>query len=309
MLGHTSRRDDKPMKHASGPNAAILVALGAVAACWPGATAIAEAKASEAAVEACADDPYQDDPDLLALREGMLAPGSPMTVAAIPPGTREKAAQAHKFEQASKERDWANLCRYKNANAKLVSSGHGPTTVFMGDSISEFWREGDSSLFAGGNVNRGISGQTSSQMLLRFYGDVIRLRPRVVHLLAGTNDVAANTGPISDDDFLGNILAMIDLAEANRVKMVLGSIPPAASFFWNPKLQPAERIDRLNQRLRRLAAERRLEFVDYFAALSDDQGGLRAGLSNDGVHPNRSGYAVMRPLAEAAIKRALHRVP
>ena len=297
------------MKNPSGLNAAIFVALGAVAACWPGAPAIAQAKASEAAVEACAVDPYRDDPDLLALREGMLAPGAPLSVAAIPPGTREKAAQAYKFEQVSKERDWANLCRYKSANAKLLKSAKGPTTVFMGDSITEFWHQGDPSLFAINNVDRGISGQTSSQMVLRFYGDVIQLRPRVVHLLAGTNDVAANTGPISDDDFLGNIQAMIDLAQANRVKMVLGSIPPAASFFWNPKLQPAERISRLNQRLRRLAAERRIEFVDYFAALSDGQAGLRAGLSNDGVHPNRSGYAVMRPLAEAAIERALHRVP
>jgi lysophospholipase L1-like esterase len=177
----------------------------------------------------------------------------------------------------------------------------------LGDSITEFWRVADPIFFHEKTLDRGISGQTSSQITLRFYTDVVQLHPLAVHLLVGTNDVAQNTGPISDEDFLSNIRTMVDLAQINHIKVVLASIAPAKTFPWRPNISsPADRITRLNAQLRLLAKERKLMFVDYYSILTDGQGGLRDALSNDGVHPNRDGYALMRPVAEKAIAAALH---
>ena len=177
--------------------------------------------------------------------------------------------------------------------------------VFLGDSITENWHAADPSLFTGDFVNRGIGGQTSPQMLLRFYADVLGLHPRVVHIMAGTNDLAGNTGPYSEQQYKDNIRAMCDLALANGVRVVLAGIPPTTGFPWRPALRPGPQIVELNAWLQRYAAQRKMIYVDYAAVLAQPDGAMRADLSHDGVHPNRSGYALMRPLAEHAIAAAL----
>jgi lysophospholipase L1-like esterase len=201
-------------------------------------------------------------------------------------------------------RDWPNLCRYKEANAALRDAQR-LTAVFMGDSITEGWVTGDPTLFVDGVVGRGIGAQTSPQMLVRFRQDVVVLAPRVVHIMAGTNDIAGNTGPTTTQDFKNNILAMIDLARANGIAVVLAGVPPSRQLYWRGDLDPRPWIRELNDWLRITADEQGLVFVDYATVLADDDGGLRADLGNDGVHPNRAGYAAMRPLAQRALTAAL----
>lgn len=201
--------------------------------------------------------------------------------------------------------DWAGLCRYRAANAALAPEA--ARVVFIGDSITENWLLADPEYFRGKLVNRGIGAQTSAQMLLRFRADVVALRPAVVHILAGTNDVAGNNGPIRPRDFQDNIESMVEIARANGIRVVLGSIPPAATFGWQPSLQPAPRIAALNQWLRAYAERNGLGHVDYHAALRGSGDELKATLGNDGVHPNRDGYALMRRLADAAISAQLSR--
>ncbi len=202
-------------------------------------------------------------------------------------------------------RDFADLCHYQSDNEAILKSGTHPTVVFMGDSITEGWGAGDPSLFSGGVIDRGISGQTSPQMLLRFYQDVVALHPRAVHIMAGTNDVAGNTGPSSPEDFKNNIRAMVDLATVHHIQAVLASILPAERFPWRPDIQPAEQIRRLNAWLKQFAGQHRLIYADYYAALSTASGAFRAELSNDGVHPNSAGYAAMRPITDAALRKAV----
>jgi lysophospholipase L1-like esterase len=206
-------------------------------------------------------------------------------------------------EEARKATDWAALCHYKADNAAQRGKAP-PKVVFMGDSITELWPFGDPSLFSAGVLDRGISGQTTSQILLRFYDDVVALHPSVVHLMAGTNDVAQNTGPISDEDILNNIRAMIELAKANHIKVLLASILPMAKVSWKPSITPAARVTSLNEQLRTIASKMGVQYVDYYSALTDAAGGMRADYSNDGVHPNLNGYAVMRPIAERGLKDA-----
>ena len=205
-----------------------------------------------------------------------------------------------KFEQAN---DWAGLCRYREENRRAAAQAP-PKVVFMGDSITENWRRYDPGFFPVGFIDRGVSGQTTPQMVVRFYQDVIALHPRVVHIMGGTNDLAGNTGPIGDDTFKNNITAMVDLARANGVAVVLASIPPAEKFSWRPDLKPAAKIVALNQWLAAFARQRGLTFVDYTAALANPAGGLRADLSRDGVHPNKAGYDLMEPLTLKAIAEA-----
>jgi lysophospholipase L1-like esterase len=200
------------------------------------------------------------------------------------------------YVKAQRERaqgDWANLCRYRDANAGLAVPAR---VVFMGDSITENWAKADPDLFTQGVVGRGISGQTSPQMLLRFFPDVIDLHPKMVHIMAGTNDVAGNTGPSSERDFENNVRAMVELAQAHHVRVLLASIPPASVFLWRPALRPAATIQRLNAWLHSYARETHSRYVDYYAVLNDGQGGFKKNLSNDGVHPNRDGYAAMRAI-------------
>jgi lysophospholipase L1-like esterase len=204
--------------------------------------------------------------------------------------------------------DWAYLARYREENAKLGPPLHAPRenrVVFMGDSITEGW--GKLSRFFPGKpyINRGISGQTTPQMLVRFRPDVIALKPRVVVLLAGTNDIAGNTGPMTPQMTQDNLASMVELARANGLRVVLASVLPAYDFAWRPGLEPAKKIAALNAWIKDYAARNRIVYLDYYTPMADERGGLKAALTADGVHPNEAGYAVMTPLAEKAIARAL----
>lgn len=202
--------------------------------------------------------------------------------------------------------DWAWLCLYQAADRQVAQR---PRVVFIGDSITENWVRLAPSLFVSGAVGRGISGQTSPQVLVRFYQDVVRLRPRVVHIMVGTNDLAGNTGPSSPEMYANHIAAMVDLARANGIAVVLGSILPAARFPWRAQVTPAGQIIALNAWLRDFARTRGAAFADYHAALADDAGAMKPGLAADGVHPNAAGYALMEPIARAAIAQAEGLVP
>ena len=203
--------------------------------------------------------------------------------------------------------DWANLTRYKQENADLAAKpAEADRVVFMGDSITDAWGRTYGKFFPGKPyVNRGISGQTSPQMLVRFRQDVIDLQPKVVVILAGTNDIAGNTGPMTLEQTESNIASMADLASANHIKVVLCSVLPAFDFGWNKGLEPAPKILLLNAWIRGYAAAKGYAYVDYHSAMKDQRDGLPENLSKDGVHPTPAGYAVMAPLVEAGIARAL----
>jgi lysophospholipase L1-like esterase len=205
-----------------------------------------------------------------------------------------------KAEQERARSDWANLCQYRRANAALKRP---PRVVFIGDSITESWVAGDPDLFSDDVIGRGISGQTSPQILLRFFQDVIELRPQIAHIMAGTNDIAGNTGRTTEHDFKNNITAMVDLARAHHIQVALASILPASAFSWKPGLTPASTIVRLNSWLRDFALKSHIRYIDYYSELADAHGGFIPALSNDGVHPNRDGYAVMRKLTLAGIAK------
>lgn len=248
--------------------------------------------------------PPSSPPPPAAMLQAMLEPGAKMPPMARPDGGAGPALEAYrKKRDADMLRDYANLCRYKAENAQQAATGK-PRVVFIGDSITEGWKAGDPSLFSAAVVSRGIGGQTSPQMVVRFQQDVVALRPDVVHIMAGTNDLAGNTGPSSPEDYKNNIRSMVDLALANHIKVVLAGIPPANGFPWQPDLQPKPQIAALNTWLKTLAVQRGLVFVDYHVALAAPSGGMRPELSNDGIHPNRNGYAAMRPLVDAALAKA-----
>jgi lysophospholipase L1-like esterase len=176
--------------------------------------------------------------------------------------------------------------------------------VFMGDSITEGWHL-DQSFPGKPYINRGISGQTTPQMLVRFRQDVIALEPRVVVILAGTNDIAGNTGPETSEQIEDNLASMADLANANHIRVVLCSITPAFDYPWLPGLTPAPKIDAINAWVKRHAADKGYVYVDFHTAMKDAEDGLPPALSKDGVHPLPAGYAIMAPLAEAGIEKAL----
>lgn len=204
--------------------------------------------------------------------------------------------------------DFGNLAHYAAANAALTAPGSLRRVVFMGDSITEAWALVDPEFFKHpGFINRGISGQTTPQMLLRFRQDVIALAPAVVHILAGTNDIAGNTGPMELAETEANIASMIDLARAHGIRVVLASTLPAADFSWRPGQRPGPKIAALDAWLKRYAADQRITYVDYYSALTDGALGMRSEFARDGVHPTLQGYRVMDPLAEASIRAALRR--
>jgi lysophospholipase L1-like esterase len=178
-------------------------------------------------------------------------------------------------------------------------------TVFLGDSITEGWVNSDPGFFSGGRVGRGISAQTTPQLLVRMYADVIALQPRVVHIMAGTNDIAHNTGPMTAQDSKNNFMAMCKIARANKIRVVLGAAPPASKYWWRPEAQPREEVLALNEWLRSYAKRNHAQFADYAAALTDTAGNVKPELAQDEVHPTAAGYAAMRPIAEAAITKAL----
>jgi len=214
--------------------------------------------------------------------------------------------------QDGRMRDWPQLARYRAADAALVASGAQVDVVFFGDSITDGWdAEQFPTWFPGRHyINRGIGGQTTAQMLIRLRPDVLSLKPKVIVLLAGTNDIAGNTGPTTNDDIAQNVAAMSELAAASGVKMVLASVLPISSYHTKPDdkpqtiRRPMTRITALNDWIKSYAAEHGHVYLDYFSAMTDPSGVLRSELSADDLHPNQDGYKIMAPLAEAAIVKA-----
>ncbi|CAN1487515.1 TesA Lysophospholipase L1 and related esterases [Flavobacteriaceae bacterium] len=202
-----------------------------------------------------------------------------------------------------KAQDWANLNKYKNENSLIVSPAPGEKRiVYFGDSITEGWGTTHPEFFnTKSYINRGISGQTTSQMLLRFRPDVIELKPKLVVILAGTNDIAGNTGPTTLETILGNISSMCELAKANQIKVVLCSVLPAFDYPWKPGLEPADKILDLNNRIQNYAKANGIAYVDYYSAMVDARKRLKTDYSADGVHPNKVGYLVMAPIVEKAL--------
>jgi lysophospholipase L1-like esterase len=211
--------------------------------------------------------------------------------------------------QDTRLRDWANLGRYREANRSIK-----PVVVFIGDSITDFWQqERFGGFFPGKNyADRGISAQTTPQMLVRFRADVVNLKPRAVVILAGTNDVAGNTGPMTNEEIQDNLASMSELAKANGIRVVLSSVLPVSAYHLaNPSVvpqttrRPVERIKAVNDWMKSYAAANKHVYLDYYSAMIDNTGMLKAEFSEDDLHPNAAGYKVMAPLAEAAIAQAL----
>jgi cephalosporin-C deacetylase len=218
--------------------------------------------------------------------------------------------QQERFRKAKEEQlhnDWAEMKRYRDDDAKVGPPAKGEKrVVFMGDSITDGWIRRAPEFFQGKPyLDRGISGQTTSQMLVRFRQDVINLHPKVVVILAGTNDIAGNTGPATPEMIQDNLVSMVDLARANGIKVVLSSITPSDDFWWNPGTKPAHRIAEMNTWIKAYAAEHGLVYLDYYSGMVDDNGGMKREFTSDGVHPNPEGYALMGKLAEKAIATAL----
>lgn len=218
-----------------------------------------------------------------------------------------EARQAAELERL--RTDWANLSRYREANAELGDPAPGEQrVVFMGNSITEGWARHFDELFPGKPyVGRGISGQTTPQMLVRFRQDVLDLKPAVVLILAGTNDIAGNTGPSTPEMIQGNIASMAELARANGIEVILSSILPASEYPWRPGLEPGPKIVEINRWMRDYANANGMIYLDYHSAMVDDQLGLPEALAYDGVHPTEAGFRIMADLAEAAIETALSR--
>jgi lysophospholipase L1-like esterase len=236
------------------------------------------------------------------------APPSFDAPSTVPAAQTAKPAQPAKPVQAQDGSDWPWLARFKEDNLKLGPPAPGENrVVFMGDSITEYWWTPPPPGFFPGKpyINRGISGQTTPQMLLRFRQDVIGLHPKVVVILGGINDIARNTGPITIEETEGNLRSMTELALANNIRVVLCSVLPAFDFAWRPGLTPAPKVDAVNAWMQKFAAEKGVVYVDYHSAMKDERDGLPSRLSKDGVHPNAEGYAVMVPLVEAGIQKAL----
>lgn len=205
--------------------------------------------------------------------------------------------------QKLQAQDWPNLNKYQKDNVLLQNAQPFPNkVVFMGDSITEFWSREAPEYFQTHNyINRGISGQTTPQMLIRFRADVIALKPSAVVILAGINDIAGNTGPATLDMITNNIFSMIDLAKANNIKVILCSVLPASDFPWSPNQNPATKVRALNSLLSSYAVANAIPFVDYYSAMVNDQNGLPKTFSADGVHPNKAGYEIMAPIVEKVI--------
>ena len=207
--------------------------------------------------------------------------------------------------ESSYAQDWANLKCYQKENAELpISNPNEHRIVFMGNSITAGWKNTHPEFFANKPyVNRGISGQTTPQMLLRFRQDVINLKPSAVIILAGINDIAGNTGPSTIEMIMDNIVSMVELSKANNIKVILCSLLPAYDFPWRKGLEPAEKVIKMNASLKAYANQNNLIYIDYFTPMANASNGLKENLGNDGVHPNLTGYLIMEPLVEAAISK------
>lgn len=203
--------------------------------------------------------------------------------------------------------DWPNLEQYRSDNEIIgLPDKNEDRVVFMGNSITIGWLHEVPEFFEGKPyVNRGIGGQTTPQMLIRFRQDVIALKPRAVVILAGTNDIAGNTGPSTIEMIADNIFSMADIAEENKIKVIISSVLPVYDYPWKPGLEPAKKIVSLNKLLKKYAKKNGHIYLDYFKEMADRKDGLKKDLGSDGVHPNKAGYAIMAPIAEKAIQKAL----
>jgi lysophospholipase L1-like esterase len=282
--------------------AAILLCMMAVAA-------IAEPAESPRAVglveDPCAPPP-EKPPGVLRGYQLLIVPGALERSKFPPPDGPAEERYWAELEQL-KAIDWPELCRYPQENRADLAKGP-VRAVFLGDSITDFWKLASPGFFVDGILDRGISGQTSGQMVLRFQADVVALHPAVVHVLAGTNDAASNTGPQRPIDLENNLRTMVELAQAHRIRVILGTIPPAHYFFWQKGLDPRPRISEVNAWLREYARLGKISLVDYHAVLANSDGTFRDALSNDGVHPNADGYRAMEqalaPVLATALRRA-----
>lgn len=199
--------------------------------------------------------------------------------------------------------DFANYAKYENENKILMENHQFPETVFMGDSITEFWKTHDPDFFTQNNyADRGISGQVTSQMLLRFQSDVVALKPKRVVILAGINDIAENQGPISQEHILQNIVSMVELAKFNKIEVVLCSVLPAYDFRWRKGMKPAEKVMELNKKLFAYAKQNQIPYIDYFSEMKDSRNGLDPRYTEDEVHPNKEGYLKMEEILMKKLK-------
>jgi lysophospholipase L1-like esterase len=238
------------------------------------------------------------------------APPAPTPSAAPVPSVSSASAEQVRRQRAADSalrNDWANLARYRAENAALGPPKAGEQrVVFYGNSITDGWARHFPVMFPGKPyVGRGISGQTTPQMLVRFRQDVVALAPKVVVILAGTNDIAGNTGPSSLEMIEDNLAGMAEIARANGIRVVLSSVLPVYDYPWKPGLTPAPKIIALNEWMKRYAASTGETYLDYHTAMKDARDGLPSSLAADGVHPNEAGYRIMARLADAAIARAL----
>jgi acetyl esterase/lipase/lysophospholipase L1-like esterase len=235
---------------------------------------------------------------------GLLTPIDPKVVANL---ARREAARKTAADRVYK--DWPFIKRYEGDNSAVPAPAAGEKrVVFMGNSITEGWKNSDPAFFAGrAYYDRGISGQTTGQMLVRFREDVINLKPSVVVILAGINDIAENNGPSKLEDVFGNIVSMAELARLSHIKVVLSSVMPAYSIPWRPGIDPKPSITALNTMLKDYCEKNKIIYLDYFTAMADERRGLPANLSKDGVHPTLAGYKIMEPLAEKAIDEAVRK--
>jgi lysophospholipase L1-like esterase len=226
------------------------------------------------------------------------APAQPAAQTAPPAKPATDACEAMR----KKLDDWPQLSRYADANAAMPPT-QSDRVVFYGDSITDAWTRNGGSFFPGKPyVNRGISGQTTEQMVVRFRQDVINLHPQTVVILAGTNDIAGNTGPETPQMIEDNFRSMVDLARANNIRVILASVLPAAAYPWRPSAgDPAQQIRALNDWLKSYATSQNITYLDYYSSMAGSDGGMKPGISIDRVHPNAAGYAIMEPLAEKAL--------
>lgn len=232
-----------------------------------------------------------------------------LTLAQVSGNADQKKADSLRWaeEEFRLHNDWANLKRFEAENVRLPAPLKDESrVVLMGNSITQGWSDKDPEFFKGkAYVNRGIGGQTTSQMLLRFRPDVINLKPKVVVILAGTNDIAGNTGQTSEATIIGNIQSMALLAQHYGIKVVLSSILPVYDYPWKKGLNPVPKIHSINTQLKVFAQRNNMVYLDYFTPMADERKGLKSDLTYDGVHPNLAGYKVMEPLLEAAVHAAL----